>query len=186
MTAIIDLIKSKARRQAERRADFLEFLCSRDGRQCLQELLIDMRLHAQLDPVLENAQSRMLEFIASTIAGMKAHVERSLKDAAAAHCEALSREQAVISRHAQVVSANLQAQLCTHTQSIVEITRETTGRVIYEVLQNYLISVLREEVRSFIQAGPIFSNRRSNREVAALNGISIREVKRRRRRGEFD
>jgi hypothetical protein len=142
LAAINNLFKSKDRRQAEQRADLLEFLRSSDGRHCLQELLVDMRLHTQLDPILENSQSRIVEYVASEIPGITAHVERSLADAAAAHREGLSREQAAIDRHAEEVSINLQTQLRTHTQSIVDITRETTRRAIYEVLQEYVISAL--------------------------------------------
>ena len=40
--------------------------------------MLDVRLRTQLDPMLENLPSRMVEFVASEIAGVTAHVERSL------------------------------------------------------------------------------------------------------------
>jgi hypothetical protein len=56
------------------------------------------------------------------------------------------------------------------------------SNVINEVLKKYLHDALRDEVRAFIDANPVDSGL-SNRQIARANGISIREVKRRRRIG---
>jgi hypothetical protein len=71
-----------------------------------------------------------------------------------------------------------------HEQEVMELTRVLTLKTIEAVLVEHLHDTLKKEVRAFIRVHPVCSDL-SNRQIAAANGISIREVKRRRRRGYF-
>jgi hypothetical protein len=81
---------------------------------------------------------------------------------------------------ASSLNRHLQRSAAEYEQEV----RVSATSVINELLSAHLHQLLRQELRQFITQRPIYGGL-TNRQLAAANGISIREVKRRKRAGEI-
>ena len=136
------------------------------------DLLVEALAKGELTSVLDGAEERLKNLAEELVAAHTAHAELSLERSAEARAAALKRSASEAARNlADEIAHDVQQQLKSYRASIVEAVREQ------------LPVALREEVARHVKGGPLFSPICSNRALAAAHGISIREVKRRRRNG---
>ncbi|HMD64125.1 MAG TPA: hypothetical protein VKF83_09145 [Stellaceae bacterium] len=153
---------------------FTNFLCSKQGKRLMLDLLIEALARGELTPVLDGAEDRLKVLAEEAIATHTAHAELSLKQSAEAHAEAFKSSASEAARDlANQVAHDVQRRLSSYRGTIVEVVKEQ------------LPVALREAVAAHVRSGPLFSPPCSNRALATAHGISIREVKRRRRSGYF-
>ena len=154
---------------------FSDFLHSEEGRRLMLHLVTEALARGELAPVLDGAETRLRVLAEEAVATHTAHAELSLQQSAEAHATAFKRRANEAARDlANQVTDDVQQQLRSYRGAIVE------------VVQEQLPVALRDEVARHVRSGPLFSPPCSNRTLAAAHGISIREVKRRRRFGYFD
>ena len=137
-------------------------------------LLAEALAKGGLRPVLDGAEAR-LESLAKEMADAHmARAELSLERSAEARAAVFKRSASEAARDlANQIEHDVLQQLSSYREAIVEVVEEQ------------LPVALREEVARHVRSGPLFSPPCSNRALAAAHGISIREVKRRRRCGYF-
>jgi hypothetical protein len=155
--------------------DYLaNFLCSQQGTRLLLDILIEALARGELAPVLDSTKTRLKTFAFAEVATRVGQAEISLRETAAAHAATFKQSANKAARDlANQAASDVQRQLSSYRGTIAEVLREQ------------LPITLREEVARHVGSGPLFSRPCSNRALAAAHGISIREVKRRRRNGYF-
>lgn len=124
--------------------------------------------------VLNDAEQRLKALAAEEIATQTARAELAVRADAAISAAALR------GRILQDV-ANAAAELADEVRQQFSVCKGA----IMETVHDHLPRILQDEVARHVRSGPLFSRPTSNREIAAACGISIREVKRRRKYGEF-
>ena len=183
-------LKSPAEKEADLLAKFVEFLQSTKGCQILFEYFARF-LHSGETPKLLSqllANAILRQELEITIAPIRRqlydHVNMEIEQLRAHIDEKIAHWRESVPSQVEDIQRGIKNRLLEHEQEITELTRVLTVRAIEQVLVEHLHDTLRREVREFIRVHPICSGL-SNRQIAAANGISIREVKRRRRRGYF-
>jgi hypothetical protein len=150
---------------------FLGFLQSDEVGERLFKVLVDARLQGEVEAAIADVKRQLIEHVGAEVRQLRTRI-----DAAINHWyEEIPRRSADMRRC-------LKNSLAEHEREITELTRVSALSAIEKVLTEYLHDMLREEVMAFVRVHPLCSGF-SNRQLAAANGISIREVKRRRRRG---
>jgi hypothetical protein len=153
---------------------FTDFLRSQEGKRLMLNLLIEALGKGELTPVLDGAEKRLKVLAKEMVATHMARAELSLRQSAEAHAAAFKRSASEAARDlANQVAHDVEQQLSSYRGAMAE------------AVQEQLPVALREEVSRHVRSGPLFSPPCSNRTLAAAHGISIREVKRRRRYGLF-
>jgi hypothetical protein len=150
------------------------FLHSEQGKRILSDRVIDGFARAEFGPIAETAGMRLKNLAAEEIASLMADAQMAVERSVA--------EQAVmLKRRAGEVAAEMVAQ------STCDVDRHLGSYrgLIAEAVEQQLPPLLQEEVVRHLNSGPLLSQPPSNRELALAYGISIREVKRRRRYGDF-
>jgi hypothetical protein len=172
---INQLNQDLAKKLTEVRNCLTDFLLSQEGRRLKFDLLVEALAKGGLRPVLDGAEAR-LESLAKEMAdGHMACAEISLERSAEARAAVFKRSANEAARDlANHIERDVMQQLSSYRDAIVEVVEEQ------------LPVTLREEVAKHVRSGPLFFPPCSNRALAAAHGISIREVKRRRRCGYFD
>jgi hypothetical protein len=170
------------------RNQFISFLHSDEGKQLLVKLLIEVLGRGEIAPILNGAGKGLKDAAAEAETSLKnlaAKAGTSLKSLAAAKVARFSRDAAM----------TLEASAAAHSDGLKRMAREAADdnaeRVKQDVrdhLSSYQAKVLeavteqillQEEIP--VRSRPRLSLRRANREIAREYGISIRQVKRRRR-----
>jgi len=172
------IFKSKSEKEAEAQEELSILLRSERIRHTILELLIDTKLQDQLNPIVENVRRRLVDYIDAEMIQVRNHLPYELTLLR----QRLKGDREEITENAAEVRRALGKNLDEYEQEIVERTKLSMAGVIHDTLSSDLHNLLRREVRSFIRKRPLSSDL-SNREIAAANRISLREVKRRRRRG---
>jgi hypothetical protein len=162
-----------------------DFLRSREGTRLLFDLLAEALARGEVAPLIDSAEARLKSLAKDAEARLKGlakeamatqmvQAQLSLELSSEAHAAAvkLSAREAA-DNLADQIAHDVQLQLGSYRSAIVEVVKEQ------------LPIMLREEVGRHVRSGPLFSPRWSNRALAAAHGISIREVKRRRRQDWF-
>jgi hypothetical protein len=75
-------------------------------------------------------------------------------------------------------SREAEARICRRRETLIEDLRSKIQTILNDRLQEFALEAVRRQVRE----RPVYDPKFTNRELAQANGISIREVKRRRMR----
>jgi hypothetical protein len=152
------------------RDQFILFLRSDEGKRLLIDLLIEVLPRVELAPILKSAETRLQDLAAKGVASFVAHAEMSLN-------KSVDTAKYLARRAAQDFVDHVHQDVRDHLGSYkVKIA---------EAVREQLSILIEEEVARHVRSGACLSPGRSNRELALAHGISIREVKRRRRNGYF-
>jgi hypothetical protein len=71
----VNFLKSKTEKDAEQKASFTAFLRSAEGRQCLANLLIEVRLQEEVNLAIEGAKLLLLAYINAQTSDLRAHLD---------------------------------------------------------------------------------------------------------------
>ena len=146
---------------------FVSFLRANDGKKLLIDLLIEALARRDLSPILKSAETRLKELAAERVESLQTEAETVLEISAASHSAALKREaNKVVEELADQIKQDVRNYLSSYQAKVLEAATEQL--------------LFRDDIARHARSGHT-SLARSNRDIAREHGISIREVKRRRR-----
>lgn len=151
------------------------YLSSNQGKQILSDLVSDGLARGEFGSFAENARRQFRNLVAEEISKLTT-------DAKAALERSITNQAAVLRQRAEEAVQEMSERTARDVEQALALYRG----VIAEAVAQQLPEVLQDEVARHVRSGPLFSRFRSNHELAAACGISIREVKRLRRRGYFE
>jgi hypothetical protein len=133
----------------------------------LVQLLIQALARRELDPILAGAERKLKELAAERVESFQTESETMLEVSAAGHANALRR-------NARQAAQDLADQL---KRDVRDYLSSYQGKVLEAVTEQLLF---RDDIARHVK--PDYATLpRSNRDIAREHGISLREVKRRRR-----
>jgi hypothetical protein len=166
----------------------LEELLARDGAEPLAERLIIEGLAAQVDGALraerakaETQKTEILdkaaEELRASVAAQKSAETRQVNQHTQRQEEAVAGSLASMKRDVEAALRAARVRFEERTHALEDDVRERLDALLEERVAEFAVAAVRRHQRERPVSGP----GHTNRELAALNGISIREVKRRRR-----
>jgi hypothetical protein len=197
---MLKVFKNKKQREAEAadktKRHIVSFFTSDEGKRLLTELLVEALAQIELRPFIGVVEPRLKEVAAQEVANLVAHGETTLSASATTHAHALKQlEKRTIEDFEAAATANADAlkqgikaaarRLSNEAQRKLEKPLMAHQAQIAAAVTEQLPMVLRQEVAWHVRSGPLLEGQRSNRELALAHGVSIREIKRRRRYGYF-
>jgi len=153
----------------------------------------DKIVHEAKEKFIEKTQISIAELRFQIDAALSKTVDRVNKELALATVQ-LQQKAATYQTDLQVkerdiegvavrTSENIQSILTDHARRIGEKTEEMVSSTINRVLYDHIDDRLDRAVADFIERGENASQHLTNKQIALRYGWSIREVKRRKRRG---
>lgn len=169
------------------------FLQSDEGHRCLCAAIVKVQLGRQLEVAIETAKRQLVDelnseiryvhgLINSEIGAAIAQLHDDNRREAASLRQEYQAERERIANRAADVQQDLRKSVAEFEEEIVEQTKLSMTGVIHDTLALDLQRLLHQEVKAFVRSNPV-SLDLTNRQIAAANQISIREVKRRKRCG---
>lgn len=169
------------------------FLRSTEGKELLTGLLMEALSRRELEVLIKDAQARLKEVGAHEVAALCADAEVVIQKSSEDHRTHLQREVDEFDRHAGATALTLiervfreaEPQFQTQRDSLIASSWDEVHQRLDDFINLRLPRLLRRAVERHVASGPRFVQPHSNRWLAAELRITVREVKRRRRRGEL-
>jgi hypothetical protein len=170
----------------EIRNQILIFLQSNQGKDLLVAFLKEVISRNELAGMIEDVRARVQDLAEEEVSTLAAHAEVALQKSSEDHRSRLDRHAAAqVDMFVEAVLREIENRLQNQRESLISSSLNKIKRKIYGFEHYDLKGILYEAVERHVANGPRFVQSHSNRWLAAALGISLREVKRRRRRGEL-
>ena|SRR5579859_3883426 len=169
MRIISDLFTdlSTAKSQQAIRSSVLALLESEEGRSAIVSALAREKIDAAVDDIFGRLSDKLLS------------------DVTTASHEATIQFEEILKGEAQRLSRTAVTQLRGRGMEQVETLKTRLNDALRELLERHGDALIRDALQTFVRSRPIAHPGWTNRQIAAAHGISIREVKRRRRSGDL-
>jgi hypothetical protein len=186
------------RQEAERlRAEMVTqleaFLRSAEGKELLAGLLVEALSRRALPELIQDAETRLNEDVTGKVAELCADAEISIEKYSEDRRAQLQCEVEAFNLEAGGIALTLservfreaEKQLQGQHDSLIASSWGEVQRRVDDFIEFHFPRVLSRAVERHVASGPRFVQPHSNRWLAAELRVSVREVKRRRRRGEI-
>lgn len=195
------LFDGKQRKREKEIAQFKEILSVPEIRDEVARVMLQDEFKKAFNEITLEAKNEFIEkaknavnelrvktqaMLSQAVDGVNSELSRAtmqLQQMAATYQTDLQVEGRDIERVAARTSENLQSILDGHARRIADKTEEMVSSTINRVLYDHIDDRLDRAVADFIERGENASQHLTNKQIALRYGWSIREVKRRKRRG---
>jgi hypothetical protein len=187
------LSRDATRLRRDMQVQLQAFLGSADGKELLIGLLTEAISRSEVASLIKGVETRLNEVAAREVADRAAHAEIGLSKSSEHNRAKLQDEIDAFDRQVGEMTGKLIDKVFREAEEKLQEQRDRLIASSWDEIQQrnddfiklLLPRILRKAVERHIARGPRFVQPHSNRWLAAELGISVREVKRRRRRGEI-
>ncbi|NMJ44304.1 hypothetical protein GWK16_23860 [Roseomonas sp. JC162] len=174
-------------------AVLVEFLAQDEAKPMAERITSEVqtilkRLESVVAKAIKDERAKIAEQKAEMIEGMKEELRRSVIAQKSLTTRQVNQSIAVQEQENQVLLASMErrlnaagaaaeARVVAKQDKLLTELSAAIDRLLAERLQAFAFAAVKQHIRE----RPIFDAHHTNRELASINGISIREVKRRRR-----